>query len=427
MLRPLQDFLRLEASGGLVLLAATIVALFWANLATGSYVDFWNTEVTLRVGDHAITESLVDVVNDGLMTIFFLVVGLEVKRELVVGELANRRAALLPFFAALGGMVLPAAIFLAVMGGGDGSRGWGVPMATDVAFALGGLALLSGRVPASLVAFLLGVAVIDDIGAILVVAFYYTDGIALGWLALAVAGLVAIVGLQRLGVRDMAVYVALGVAVWFATFESGVHATIAGVALGLVTPVRPFQRPAAVSAEAVRIAEATDDHPEDPDADAGEWRRLAWLSREAISPLSRVQHGLHQWSSFVVLPIFALANAGIVLDQASIDAARDTPVAAAVALGLVVGKTLGLTLGVAIAVGLGLSSLPRGVTWGHVVGVGALAGIGFTVSLFITDLAFDDAATVAASKIGILAGSVVAALLGTALLLLASRRAARRA
>lgn len=426
VLRPLQDFLRLEAAGGLVLLAATIAALVWANVATGSYTDLWSTELTIRLGDHVITESLQDVVNDGLMVIFFLVVGLEVKRELVVGELSSRQAALLPAFAALGGMVLPALIFLAVMGGGGGSRGWGVPMATDVAFALGALALLSRRVPSALVAFLLGVAVIDDIGAILVVAFYYTDTITLGWLALALGGLAAILVLQRLQVRHVPVYVALGVLVWFATFESGVHATIAGVALGLVTPVRPFQRPATVSAEAVRIAEATDDHPEDPDADAAQWRRLSWLSREAISPLNRVEHGLHEWSSFVVLPIFALANAGIVLDSASIDAARDTPVAAAVALGLVVGKTLGLTLGVFVAVSLGLSRLPPGVTWSHILGIGALAGIGFTVSLFITDLAFTDPAVVAASKIGILAGSIVAAILGTALLLLAGRRARAR-
>lgn len=426
MVRPLQDFLRLEAAGGLVLLAATIVALVWANVATSSYTDLWSTELSLRVGDHVINESLQDVVNDGLMVIFFLVVGLEVKRELVVGELSNRRAALLPFFAALGGMVLPAAIYLAVMGGDSGSRGWGIPMATDVAFALGALALLSRRVPTALVAFLLGVAVIDDIGAILVVAFYYTETISLVWLAAALIGLAAILVLQRMQVRDMAVYIVLGIAVWFATFESGVHATIAGVALGLVTPVRPFQKPAAVSAEAVRIAAATDDHPDDPDADAAQWRQLAWLSREAISPLTRVEHGLHQWSSFVVLPIFALANAGIVLDSASIDAARDTPVTAAVALGLVLGKTIGLTLGVFIAVTLGLSSLPRGVTWSHIVGIGALAGIGFTVSLFITELAFSDPGTIAASKIGILAGSIVAAALGTAVLLVAWRRAGKR-
>jgi NhaA family Na+:H+ antiporter len=345
----------------------------------------------------------------------------------VVGELSNRRAALLPAFAALGGMVLPALIFLAVMGGEPGSRGWGVPMATDVAFALGALALLSRRVPSPLVAFLLGVAVIDDIGAILVVAFYYTDTIALGWLAGALVGLAAILVLQRLQVRDMAVYIALGLIVWFATFESGVHATIAGVALGLVTPVRPFQEPAAVSAEAVRIAEATDDHPEDPDADAGEWRRLAWLSREAISPLARVEHGLHQWSSFVVLPIFALANAGIVLDRASFEAATDTPVALAVALGLLIGKTVGLTLGVALAVVLGLSALPRGVRWAHIVGVGALAGVGFTVSLFITGLAFSDPDLIAASKIGVLGGSTLAATLGVTLLVMAGRRTGRAA
>ncbi len=427
VLQPLQDFLRLEAAGGLVLLAATIVALVWANVATTSYTDLWSTELTLSIGDHVINETLQEVVNDGLMAIFFLVVGLEVKRELVVGELSTRRAALLPAFAALGGMVLPALIFLAVMGGGDGSRGWGIPMATDVAFALGALALLSRRVPPALVAFLLGVAVIDDIGAILVVAFYYTDSIAFGWLAGAIGGLVAILVLQRLHVRLVAIYIGLGLLVWFATFESGVHATIAGVALGLVTPVRPFQRPAAVSAEAVRIAEATEDDPEDPDADAALWRRLAWLSREAISPLNRVEHGLHEWSSFVVLPIFALANAGIVLDSASIDAARDTPVAAAVAIALVVGKTLGLTLGVFIAVSLGLSRLPPGVTWGHILGIGALAGIGFTVSLFITDLAYSDPSVVAAAKIGILVGSVVAAALGMALLLVAARRAGPRA
>ena len=426
VLQPLQDFLRLEAAGGLVLAAATIVALVWANAATTSYTDLWSTELTLRVGDHVINETLQKLVNDGLMAIFFLVVGLEVKRELVVGELSSRRAAMLPAFAAIGGMVLPALIFVAVMGGADGSRGWGIPMATDVAFALGALALLSRRVPSALVAFLLGVAVIDDIGAILVVAFYYTDSIALGWLAGAIGGLVAILVLQRLHVRHMAIYIVLGLMVWFATFESGVHATIAGVALGLVTPVRPFQRPAAVSAEAVRIAAATEDHPDDPDADAAQWRRLAWLSREAISPLNRVEHGLHEWSSFVVLPIFALANAGIVLDAASIDAARATPLAAAVAIGLVVGKTLGLTLGAFIAVSLGLSGLPPSVTWGHILGIGALAGIGFTVSLFITSLAYSDPSVVAAAKIGILGGSIVAALLGSGLLLLASRRRAAR-
>ena len=423
VLRPVQEFMRLEASAGLALLGAVLVALVWANVAGTSYEDLWSTDVTLRLGSFSEVEDLRHVVNDGLMAVFFLVIGLEVKRELTVGELSSRRAALLPAFAAAGGMLLPVVIFLALTGGGEGSRGWGIPMATDVAFALAALAAVGSRAPSALVAFLLGVAVIDDIGAILVVALYYTDAIHLGWLAAAIGGLALVVVLQRIHVRHIGVYVVLGVAVWFATFESGVHATIAGVALGLLTPVRPFQRPAAVSAEAIRIAEETEDHPADPDADAAHWRRLAWLSREAISPLARVEHGLHGWSSFVVLPVFALANAGIALDADSLEAATRTPVALAAGLGLVVGKTAGLTLGAALAVGLGLSALPAGVRWRHVVGVGALAGIGFTVSLFITGLAYSDPALVDASKIGVLGGSVVAALLGFALLAAAARRA----
>jgi NhaA family Na+:H+ antiporter len=425
VVRPLQQFLRLEVSGGLALLVATAAALLWANLAGGSYDDLWGTELSLRVGDHVLREDLRHVVNDGLMAIFFFVVGLEVKRELLVGELSTRRAAMLPVFAAIGGMVLPALIFLAVMGGDAGSRGWGIPMATDVAFALGALAALGRRVPTALVAFLLGVAVIDDIGAILVVAFYYSDGVAAGWLVAAAGGLALIVLAQRIGIRFFGVYVVLGLAVWLATYESGVHATIAGVALGLLTPVRPLQDPAVVSAEAVRIAEATADEPDDPDADAAYWRRLAWLSREAISPLARLEHGLHQWSSFAVIPIFALANAGIVLDGASLDAATETRVALAVALGLVVGKAVGLTAGVALATRLRLSALPPGVGWAQMAGVGAIAGIGFTVSLFISDLSYAGPDVLAAAKIGVLGGSAVAAAIGIAILVAAARRRGR--
>ena len=320
-------------------------------------------------------------------------------------------------------MVLPALIFLAVMGGHAGSDGWGIPMATDVAFALCALAALGRRVPTALVAFLLGVAVIDDIGAILVVAFYYSHGIAAGWLAAAAGGIVLIVAAQRIGIRFMGVYVVLGLAVWLAVWESGVHATIAGVVLGLLTPVRPLQEPAVVSAEAIRIAAATADEPDDPDADAAHWRRLAWLSREAISPLAWWEHALHPWSSFVVIPIFALANAGIVFGADSLDTATETRIAVAVVLGLVLGKALGLTAGVALATRLRLSSLPPGAGWPQMAGVGAVAGIGFTVSLFISDLSYSDAGVLAAAKIGVLAGSVVAATTGIAILLVASRRA----
>jgi NhaA family Na+:H+ antiporter len=422
VVQPLQQFFRLEASGGLVLLAATIAALIWANVAGASYEDFWATQISVTVGDFEFEETLLDLVNDGLMAIFFLVIGLEVKRELVVGELSNVRAALLPVVAALGGMIVPALVFLAVIGGGDGGEGWGIPMATDVAFALGALAALGRRVPTGLIAFLLGVAVIDDIGAIIVIAVYYTDALAFGWLAAAIGGLVVMAVLRRVEVRHMAPYIALGLFIWFCTLESGVHPTIAAVAIGLLTPARPFQEPSTVSAEAIRIANETADEPDDPDADAGSWGRLTWLSREAISPLTRVEHHLHEWSSFLVLPIFALANAGIPLDAESLEAATGTSIALAVALGLVVGKTVGLALGVGLAVRLGLSPLPSGVRWVHVVGVAALAGIGFTVSLFIAGLAYTAPSELEAAKIGILGGSVVAAAIGLAALLAASRR-----
>jgi NhaA family Na+:H+ antiporter len=413
--------MHMEVAGGVVLLGASILALLWANLATGAYLDFWSTELTIRVGDFTFVEDLQHLVNDGLMAIFFLVIGLEVKRELVTGELSTRQAALLPAFAALGGVVVPALIFIGVTGGGDVARGWGIPMATDVAFALAALAALGSRVPSALIAFLLGVAVIDDIVAILVVAVYYTDVVTLSWLAAALCGLVAIAALQRVEVRYLGVYVVLGLFVWFATLESGVHATIAGVAIGLLTPIRPFQDPAAVSVEAIRAAEAIGTTSGDPDTGAALWRRLSVLCREAISPLARVEHGLHPWSSFLVLPVFALANAGIVLDGAALRAAVETPLAAAVAAGLVVGKIVGLTAGTALAVRLGLSTLPPGVRWMHIVGVGALAGIGFTVSLFITELAYADPAVIDAAKIGVLGGSIVAAIIGLVILARAGR------
>jgi Na+:H+ antiporter, NhaA family len=421
----MQQFMHLEVSGGLVLLAAVALALAWANFATGSYEDFWSRELTLTVGDFTFNEDFGHLVNDGLMALFFLLVGLEVKREIAVGELSSRQAALLPLFAAIGGMVVPAAIFLSLTLGGPEANGWGIPMATDVAFALGALAALGRRVPVALMAFLLGVAVIDDIGAILVVAFVYSDALQYAWLATAAAGLLLMVILQRLHVRHMLPYIVLGVVVWFATFESGVHATIAGVAIGLITPVRPFQNPQAVALEARTMADVLVDHPARTDLDASRWRRLNWLTREAVSPLTRVEHGIHQWTSFVVLPIFALANAGIVLDGPSLRAATETSVALAVALGLVAGKTIGLSLGALVAVRLGVSTLPKNVSWTHIVGVGSLAGIGFTVSLFITELAYTSQEIIDAAKIGVFTGSIIACIVGITLLLRASARHAR--
>ncbi|MGI9540132.1 MAG: Na+/H+ antiporter NhaA [Miltoncostaeaceae bacterium] len=422
VVRPAQEFMRQEASAGLVLLAASIAALIWANVDSDGYTDFWETTIAFGVGDWSESEKLLKVVNDGLMTLFFLVIGLEIKRELTVGELASRRAAALPAVAAVGGMVLPAAIYLIATWNGVGSEGWGIPIATDVAFALAALAALGRLVPPALVAFLLGVAVIDDILAIGVIAIFYTDTIVLGWLAGAVAVVVLMYVLNRLHVRSMTIYIVLGVAAWFMTFESGVHATIAGVVIGLITPARPFQDPGTVSAEAIRIAHLTEDDPDDPDEDAMHWRELSWLSNEAVSPLARIEHGLHRWTSFLILPIFALANAGIVLSSDALEAATENGVALGILLGLVFGKTVGITLGSLVAVGLGIGKLPEGVRLAHLIGAASLAGIGFTVSLFIAGLAFDDPVIENSARLGILAGSIVAGAVGLAVLWAVGRR-----
>lgn len=369
--------MRWEAAGGAALLAAAVVALIWANVAPDAYASFWATEVA--------GHSLLSVVNDGLMTIFFLLIGLEVKRELAIGELADRRAAIVPFAAALGGMLLPAGIFLLIAGSTPAANGWGIPMATDVAFALAVLASLRSRVPASLWAFLLGVAVIDDIGAIIVIAVAYSDGISGAWLAGAVAALIAFWLLIRLGVRWVPLYVALGIAAWAFTAMSGVHATIAGVAIGLLIPATMAGR--------------------SPDR----------------APLARTVHVLHPWSSFLVLPIFALANAGIVFAADEFGTEGALAASLGVAIGLLVGKAIGIPMGAWLAIRAGLGRMPTAATWTQMAGIGLVAGIGFTVSLFITDLAFDDAALQDAARIGVLAGSVVAAIAGGAVLWAAGR------
>ncbi len=372
--------------------------------------------MTFRIGDWVLREDLRHFVNDGLMALFFLVVGLEIKREFLTGELRDRRAAALPVVAALGGMVVPALIYLALNAGGEGAKGWGIPMATDIAFALGVLTLAARSAPASLKPFLLTLAIVDDIGAIVVIAFFYSGGVAMGPLLAAAVLIGAIVVLQRLDVRSAVVYVALGLGVWLAFHESGVHPTVAGVILGLLTPAEPFQRPRAVSAEAVRTAETTVDDPDTPDADSPQWLRLAMLSREAVSPLGRTEAALHPWTSYAVIPLFALANAGVRL---SVDASRDamtSPVTLGVVLGLVAGKILGVTLASALAVRTGLGRLPPACGWRHIVGLSAVAGVGFTVSLFIAELAFADPGLATEAKVGIFAASLVAGVLGFAVL-----------
>ncbi len=413
--------MRWQAAGGVALLVATVVALIWANTAGDSYTSFWSTSFTLGLGDHVLTTNLLAVVNDALMFLFFLLIGLEIKRELAIGELSDRRVAALPLAAALGGMILPAGIYLAINAGTPVESGWGIPMATDVAFALAVLSVLRSRVPQAIWAFLLGVAVIDDIGAIIVIAIAYSGGISLAWLAAAAGALVMMRVLISAHVRALPPYLILALLAWAFTAASGVHATIAGVAIGLLMPARAMQRPAAVSRAAREVADQTSDDPSPPDADDKAWTELAHLSRGAVSPASRLIHALQPWSSFVVLPLFALANAGIVLSASTFEAPFAARAAVGVGLALVVGKAIGIPLGAFIALRTGLGRMPEGARWSQMMGVGLLGGIGFTVSMFVTDLAFTDPSMSEAVKAGVLGASVVAALLGAFVLARAGR------
>jgi NhaA family Na+:H+ antiporter len=418
IVRPLQEFLQTSTAAALVLLGAIVVALVWINSPWWEgYERLWHTALVLRVGDVTIGTDLHFWIQDGLMTFFFVLVGLEIKRELTVGELQRPRAAALPAIAAVGGMVVPAALYLAIAGGGATERGWGIPIATDIALALGALALAARHAPSSLKPLLLTLAIVDDIGAIAVIAIFYSRGgqpeaiVA----ALVIIGLVVV--MQRLHVRAAWVYVVLGAGLWFACYEAGIHSTIAGVVMGLLTPVQPFQRPAAVSREAKRIADETADEPDPIDADAPAWLELATLSREAISPLARVEHLLLPWSSFLIVPLFALSSAGVRLSPSAISAAFSSVVAIGVFVGLVLGKPIGVVGASLLARWTKVGETPEGVGTRAIVGLGATAGIGFTVGLFIAELAFpDDPALLAEAKIGILFASVVAGGLGYAVL-----------
>ncbi len=412
--RPVAQFMRIEASGGIVLVAATVVALVWANSPwSDGYHALWETQVRIDIGSWSFDEDLHHVVNDALMAVFFFVVGLEIKRELVVGELRDRRQVALPAFAALGGMAVPALIFIAFNAGGAGSRGWGIPMATDIAFAVGVMAVLGRRVPGPLKVFLLTLAIADDLGAIVVIAIFYSDGLQPRYL-LAAAGIAVVVAcLRRVHVTYPPVFVIAAIALWVVVFESGIHATIAGVVMGLLTPARPLQDE--ITAEAVvdvleNRAELT---TEDIRATAVAFKEWVWVCARLIELL-------HPWSSYVFVPIFALANAGIALDANPLD---QSSIFLGVVLGLVVGKCVGITAFGWLATRARIASLPTGVTWLQFAAAAMLGGIGFTVSLFITELAFRDDALADPAKVGVLLASVVAALAGSAMFVRAHRRA----
>jgi Na+:H+ antiporter, NhaA family len=354
------------------------VALVWANSpADQAYADVWHFEVGFEVAGLDLHNDLGHWVNDGLMALFFFVVGLEIKRELVIGELRQRSAAVLPVAAALGGVLMPVLIFVAVIAGGEGASGWAIPAATDIAFAIGVIALLGDRIPAGVKLLLLAIAIVDDLIAISLIAVFYSEGISLGWLLAAVAVLGGVVGLRAAGVRSIPVYVAVGIVAWVAMHESGVHATIAGVALGLLCPARPV---------------------------------------DGRNVLTTLEHRLHPVSAFVVVPLFALANAGIDLGAKNLEDALESRLAWAIFLGLVIGKLTGISAATLLTLRQGWGSLPEGAERRRVPGVAALGGIGFTVSLFIAELAYgeDDLANIA--KIGILGASLASGMLGAALL-----------
>ena len=414
--RPVRNFLRTESAGGVLLLAATVVALTWANIGSASYEAFWSSEIRVTAGGFELAEDLRHWVNDALMVLFFFVVGLEIKRELVVGELNEARKAMLPVIAAVGGMVGPALLYLAFNAGGPGQAGWGIPMATDIAFAVGVLAVLGDRIPSGLKLFLLSLAIVDDIGAIVVIALFYSSGIQFTWLLIALALIALIVVLRRVNVRWIPAYAIIGIFAWFATFESGVHATIAGVVLGLLTPARPAD-PGGFP-DVIREASLLPDEP-----DAQSVSAISKQANEVVSVAERLEHLFHPLSSFVVIPVFALANAGLVLTSQSIRDALASPVAVGVFVGLVLGKIVGISSAAWLATRIGIARLPENVSWRHITGGAAVAGIGFTVSLFITDLAFSSADLAAEAKVGILFASIVAGGVGAGLLSMGRRSA----
>src|SRR5688500_6652817 len=432
VLAPFRRFAHTQSASGVVLLAATAVALGWANSPwANSYHDFWELPVAATLGPASFRTTLHHLINDGLMAVFFFLVGLEIKREVIAGELASLRTASLPMIAALGGMVVPAAIYALVNAGGPGMAGWGVPMATDIAFALGVLALLGDRVPTGLKVFLAALAIADDIGAVLVIAVFYSTGVAWGPLGGAAMLLLLAVGLNRAGARRPWTYGAIGLALWGTVLLSGIHATVAGVLLAFAIPVRTrlnerefltrsrraledFDAAAAVTAAdpETTVLSNVDHHTA--------LEEIETLCQQAQPPLIRLERALHGTVSFGIMPVFALANAGVTVDATALGAAVASPVTIGAALGLLIGKPVGIAGFSWVAVKAGFGVLPRGANWGAVIGVAVLGGIGFTMALFIAGLAFPpgtpSSALLDAAKLGILAASAVAGIVGSVLL-----------
>jgi len=420
LLKPINEFLHQEASGGILLIICTVIALAWANSPwSDSYHHLWHTYITINlVSLLNLNYSIHHWINDGLMAIFFFTVGLEIKRELLVGELSSMQKASLPIAGAIGGMVAPALFYIMFNLGGKGANGWGIPMATDIAFVVGIMALLGPRIPLTLKIFVLALAIADDIGAVLVIAIFYTAEISIT--ALIIAGIVLIIlaVLNRLGIKSLIPYTLLGIILWVAFLKSGVHATIAGVLLAFTIPASSRYNTQKFSDKIkglIKKFDSTGDHGEN--VLSNQERQTTVIAIEescekVLTPLQRFEHGLHPWVAFFIIPVFALANAGVTVAGLDILAALLSPVSLGIIVGLFVGKQFGIFTFSFLAVKMKFASLPEGVNWKNLYGAGILAGIGFTMSLFIAGLAFSDPTLIDLSKIGILTGSLLSGIVG---------------
>jgi NhaA family Na+:H+ antiporter len=417
------DFLHTEVAGAVALLAATVLALVLANSPLyGAYETFWHIQAGVAIGGWHFSESLVHWVNDLLMAFFFFVVGLEIKREVLVGELSVRRKAVLPILAAIGGMAVPALIYLALNFGGASAHGWGIPMATDIAFAVGVMALLGDRVPSGLKVFLVALAIADDIGAIIVIALFYSSGISFAWLGAAALLLALLMVFNRRGIDSTVPYLAVGGLLWFAVLMSGIHSTIAGVLIAFTIPavakVDPLKFVAHTRGrlEHIEAADIPGSHVLEDDKQQLCAREIRREARHTAAPLQRLEFALHPYTTFVVLPLFALSNAGVRFVGGDFAVAISTPIALGVLLGLFLGKPIGIALMSFVAVKLRVADLPEGVGWPQLVGAGVLGGIGFTMSLFVASLAFRGTAEITEAKMAILLASLLAGITGFTIL-----------
>ena len=416
---PLEHFIHAQTTTGMILMFMTVLALILANSPlTQDYAEFFHTEIELDVGTWNLSHTIHHWINDGLMAIFFFVIGLEIKRNILVGELSNIKVAMLPILSAIGGMVMPALIYLSINYGTDGASGWGIPMATDIAFAISALVLLGNRVSQSLVTFLIALAIVDDLGAVIVIALFYTEHINFLPLALAGISFLILISFNRFGIHMILPYFIVGLFMWFFMLESGVHATIAGVIAAMAIPSRPKETPFDFTAHTRNLLDEYDNYPVGTDYSLHEKQKAILINItdriNAIgSPASRLEQDLHLPVSLIVIPLFALANAGISIDFSSFGETITQNVSLGIMAGLVLGKVFGIAGVAFLAIKLGLAELPKGSNMKQIFGVAFLGGIGFTMSIFVADLAFiGNEALIFQAKIGILSASLVAGLFG---------------